>query len=234
MTKKITLNGRVIEYELNRKNVKNLNLRIKADGTVHVSASPKVSQEKIDAFLYEHSEFITDAIEKYKELERLKPQKRELVTGEQIKILGAERILNVQNGKKNSVTCDKYTLMLTVKDVNDFELKKKVFEKWEKEQAALLITEICEAMYPHFENYVCEYPQIKFRRMTSRWGSCQPKNNVLTFNTMLIETPVECIEYVVAHEFTHFLEPNHSKNFYSKLERIIPDWKARKNKLNGR
>ena len=57
---------------------------------------------------------------------------------------------------------------------------------------------------------------------------------MLTFNTLLIEAPVECIEYVVAHEFTHFLEANHSKNFYNKLEKIIPDWKQRKNLLNNK
>jgi predicted metal-dependent hydrolase len=51
---------------------------------------------------------------------------------------------------------------------------------------------------------------------------------------MLLEAPVQCIEYVVAHEFTHFLEANHSRNFYKKLEAVMPDWKARKNKLNGR
>jgi predicted metal-dependent hydrolase len=89
-------------------------------------------------------------------------------------------------------------------------------------------------MYPYFKNYVSEFPQIKFRKMTSRWGSCQPQKNILTFNTLLIETPVECIEYVVAHEFTHFLEANHSKNFYNKLEKIMPDWKQRRNKLNNK
>jgi predicted metal-dependent hydrolase len=70
--------------------------------------------------------------------------------------------------------------------------------------------------------------------MVSRWGSCQPRENILCFNTALIEAPVECIEYVVAHEFTHFLEANHSKSFYNKLEKIIPDWKQRRNILNNK
>lgn len=234
MTKTIVLNNQKINYELNRKNVKNLNLRIKPDGTISVSANNRISQEKIDTFLVEHSDFILNALKKYEELEKNKPGEIKLITGDIVKILGTERTLKVESGSKNIVSCDKYFLTLTVKDTSDFELKKKVFEKWKKEQASKLITEICEAMYPYFKKYFSEFPQIKFRKMTSRWGSCQPNSNILTFNTLLIETPVECIEYVVAHEFTHFLEANHSKNFYSKLERIMPDWKERKKKLNNK
>ena len=229
MRKTIVLNNQIINYELNRKNVKNLNLRIKPDGTISVSVNSRISQEKIDLFLIEHSDFI----EKYEQLQKNKPKEVEFVTGESIKVLGTERTLKVESGYKNTVTCDKYFLTLTVKDINDFVLKKKVIEKWQKEQATKLVTEICETMYPYFKNYVRDFPQIKFRKMTSRWGSCQPKSNILTFNTLLIEVPLECIEYVVAHEFTHFLEANHSKNFYNKLEKIMPDWKQRKALLNG-
>ncbi|MBE6747921.1 MAG: M48 family metallopeptidase [Ruminococcaceae bacterium] len=234
MTKTIILNNKKINYELNRKNVKNLNLRIKPDGTISVSVNNRVSQEKIDSFLTEHSDFIFNALKKYEEIEKNKPKENEFKTGEAIKILGTERTLKVEQSNKNSVTCDKYFLTLNVKNVDDFELKKNVIEKWKKKQATLVVTEICEAMYPYFQKYVPEFPQIKFRKMVSRWGSCQPKSNILTFNTALIETPVECIEYVVAHEFTHFLEANHSKNFYNKLERIMPDWKKRKKKLNNK
>lgn len=234
MRKTIVLNNQIINYELNRKNVKNLNLRIKPDGTISVSVNNRISQERIESFLIEHSDFILNALKKYEEIERNEPKEIELVTGDVIKVLGTERTLKVESGSKNTVTCDKYFLTLTVKDINDFVLKKKVIEKWQKEQATKLVTEICEAMYPYFKSYVSEFPQIKFRKMTSRWGSCQPKSNILTFNTLLIEVPVECIEYVVAHEFTHFLEANHSKNFYSKLEKIMPDWKERKKKLNNK
>ncbi len=234
ITRIVILKNQEIKYELHRKNVKNLNLRIKPDGTIFVSANSRISEERINLFLEGHSDFIFDALKKYEEIEKNKPKDLEYKTGEKIKILGTERTIKVECGKKNIVTCDKYFFYLTVKDIDDFELKKKTIEKWEKEQATKLITEICEAMYPYFKNYVSEFPQIKFRKMTSRWGSCQPKNNILTFNTLLIEAPVECIEYVVAHEFTHFLEANHSKAFYNRLEKIMPDWKQKRKLLNNK
>lgn len=234
MTKEIILNNKKIKYELNIKNVKNLNLRIKPDGTISVSVNNKISQERINLFLTEHSDFIFNALKKYEEISKNKPEENKLITGEKIKILGIERNLIIEKDSKNNVFCDKDYFVLTVKNPDDFELKQKIIEKWKKEQAIKLITEICEAMYPYFKKYVSVFPQLKFRKMTSRWGSCQPQKNILTFNTLLIEAPVECIEYVVAHEFTHFLEANHSKNFYNKLEKIMPDWKQRKNLLNNK
>ena len=76
-----------------------------------------------------------------------------------------------------------------------------------------------------------KYPEIKFRKMVSRWGSCNPQKGILTFSTYLMYAPSDCIKYVVLHEFTHFLQANHSKKFYDELEKICPQWKVFKNKL---
>ena len=91
--------------------------------------------------------------------------------------------------------------------------------------------QLCGAVYPYFKARGVKYPQIKFRKMVSRWGSCQPTKGILTFNTNLMYAPKECIEYVVAHEFTHFLQANHSDKFYKELEKICPDRKMRQKQL---
>ena len=67
--------------------------------------------------------------------------------------------------------------------------------------------------------------------MKSRWGSCNPGKGILTFNTQLMYAPPECIEYVVVHEFAHFLQPNHSALFYNEVAAVLPDWKDRRKKL---
>lgn len=94
-----------------------------------------------------------------------------------------------------------------------------------------VILELCKKIYPYFEKFGVQYPTIKFRRMVSQWGNCHSHKGVLTFNTNLMYAPIECIEYVVAHEFTHFLQPNHSSKFYDELSKIMPDWKARRQRL---
>ena len=67
--------------------------------------------------------------------------------------------------------------------------------------------------------------------MTSRWGSCQTVKGIITLNSKLIEKPLRCIEYVVLHEFAHFIHPNHSKEFYDFVASLMPDWKERKIEL---
>lgn len=65
MTHTVTVGDRKITYELTRKKVKNINLRIKPDGTVHVSASTAVTIAVIERFIRERADFILGAIDKF-------------------------------------------------------------------------------------------------------------------------------------------------------------------------
>ncbi len=56
----------VIQYELERKRVKNLNLRIRRDGSVYVSAHPRVPLKAIDAFVSQRGDFILSAQERFR------------------------------------------------------------------------------------------------------------------------------------------------------------------------
>ena len=65
MIKTINLNGREISYNLERKNVKNINLRIKADQSIYVSASVRVSDSVIEEFLRSKAEYVLRALDHY-------------------------------------------------------------------------------------------------------------------------------------------------------------------------
>ena len=179
MKRYIDLNGRQIEYSLEYKKVKNINLRIKQDG-IFVSASKRVSIKRIEEFMKDKSEFILRAVDKFASL----PKK------EKIQYFGDDEI----------------------KDV---------------------ILDICKKIYPVFEKRGIKYPDIKFRKMVSRWGSCNYINGIITFNTALKYAPYECIEYVAYHEFCHFLQANHSPLFYKELEAVCPGHKECRKILKG-
>ena len=148
--------------------------------------------------------------------------------GESFRIFGHDRRLIVAQGNKNKVESDESYITLTVKDINDTALKQKTMEKWLQTICRDMIQSLCDAVFPKFQKYGIDYPEIRFRNMVSRWGSCQPKREILTFNYALVEAPLASVEYVVVHEFTHFLQPNHSRKFYQQLAMFMPDWEERK------
>ena len=231
MIKLIKLLDREIEYDLQRKRVKNINLRIKPDRTITVSAHPRVPESKIEEFLKKKHVYILKALVHYEELERQAPKPKQYVEGEIVKVFGRDFTLKIFLAKKNYVETDDSFIKLYVRSIDDLSLKKKVLDKWLYKQVEEIVTSICEKVYPLFKKYCGDFPTIKFRKMTLRWGSCNFVRKILTFNYALINAPIECVEYVVYHEFTHFIEPNHSKKFYLALSNFLPDYKQRKKEL---
>lgn len=82
--------------------------------------------------------------------------------------------------------------------------------------------------------FVTSPTAIRIHPMKTRWGSCNVKKGTLNFNLYLIDQPLECIEYVVMHEFAHFIQPDHSPAYHALMTTLMPDWKARKAKLNAK
>lgn len=60
-----------------------------------------------------------------------------------------------------------------------------------------------------------------------RWGSCDVKGN-LRFNWRLIQAPLAAVDYVVAHELVHLQHRDHSPAFWSALQAVQPDYRARR------
>lgn len=230
MIKTIILNGVPVEYDLQRKNVKNLNLRIKSDMTVHVSANRFTAQKIIDNFLISKANYIINSLKRFEEKSKIMKEPFCFNDGDTLSFLGRQKLLHLTKGKNHVSINDKY-LNLSVIATENLQLKKSVLIKYYKQQCFETVKSLCQKIYPEFQHYGIKYPQIKLRTMTSRWGSCQPMSGILTFNSFLITAPMECIEYVVYHEFIHFLQPDHSKRFYELLENFLPDWEKRKNLL---
>ncbi|MBR3942118.1 MAG: DUF45 domain-containing protein [Clostridia bacterium] len=169
-----------IEYELLYKKVKNINMRIHADGRITVSANRYVSKKQIEDFVRAKADFIRKA--------------------------------KADFASRQSLPKTKY---------------------FEADELIQTVQSLCEKVYPYYAEKGVSYPKIKFRQMTSRWGSCHTQKGVLTFNLNLMYAPYECVLYVILHEFTHFLQPNHSPLFYQELEKVCPTWKMQKTILKG-
>jgi len=221
-----------IEYLLKRKQVKNLNLRIHADSSIVVSANEQITADKVDAFVKEKGAYILSSIQRFKRIEEYELPPKRYVSGETFDILGRGIRLKMQQGAKDRVFSDGIYLYLTVADQDDYLKKEKLVQRYLEKECRQVFSEIIQQLYPMFQKYGVNMPVLKVRNMKTRWGSCSPSRGIITLNKKLLEAPRNCIEYVILHEFCHFIHPNHSKQFYSFVTMLMPDWKERKTQLD--
>lgn len=224
----VPFENKEISYLLEQKQVKNLNLRIRKDGSVYVSASPLVPVSQIDAFVESKGAYILNAQEQFAQMAQYAPGPKQYVSGETFYVLGHGLRLKLEQADKNQVYSDGVYLYLQVKEPDDFSKKERLVNRYLDEQCRTVFQEVMEEIYPLFRKYGVPMPVLRIRSMETRWGSCLVKKGIITLNKRLLEAPRNCIEYVVMHEFCHFIHPNHSKQFYAFLAMLMPDWKERK------
>lgn len=96
-------------------------------------------------------------------------------------------------------------------------------------QALALFEAVSAQVFPCFSGVLGGVrPTLKARRMKTRWGVCMPGKRQITLNLRLAEKPLAAVEYVVVHEYAHFVHCDHSPAFWAVVARILPDYKARR------
>ena len=74
----------------------------------------------------------------------------------------------------------------------------------------------------------------KIRKVKSLWGCCHWRDRYITYNAELARAPRNLVEYVVAHEYTHFAVHNHGPRFYALMDERLPGWQTLRRRLNRR
>lgn len=105
-----------------------------------------------------------------------------------------------------------------------------MLDKWYKKQAQVLFLEHLNLKYRLFEEKI-PYPTLKIRRMKTRWGVCNRRDNSVTLNLDLLKYDTEALDYVIVHELSHFVHFNHSSSFWNLVEKYTPDYKRIKKVL---
>jgi hypothetical protein len=226
----VNLQGREVPYVLTRRQVKNVNIRVRADGSVGVSADPQVPQEAVEDILRRRSKFILGALDKF--AAQGTPEPPAYQSGDRVYFLGKPYFLQVFQGETMGSELVGDILCLTVPDPEDRAQREEAYRSFQKAQCVALTARLCREFQPAMAHLGVPEPGIRVRPMTTRWGSCTPKRCRVTFASQLIEAPEECVAYVVWHELTHFVHPNHSQAFYDCLAQFCPNWKALRYVLN--
>ncbi|MGM9583727.1 MAG: M48 family metallopeptidase [Phascolarctobacterium sp.] len=226
--------GLDIYYTLERKKVKNINLRVRPDGSVYVSAPYRASTAYIDAFVRERADFIRNSKDIFAKRQAAQEhlQGRDYNYGDIIYILGKPAAVALSPSKRNGYWFDGEILNLELTDVEDIALRQRMVHRFYDELAEELFQEVLREEYELVRPYGVPFPVLRMRTMKTRWGTCNFVKGIITMNKRLIHVPLPCVEKVMLHELCHFLVGNHSPSFYAWLDKLMPDWRERKEVLD--
>ena len=215
----LEIKGVHFEVEIIHKKIKNLYLRL--DGNKVVATAPmRMPDYEVYKFIDARRNWI------YKTYERMNQKKEitKLYHGGDLFYLFGKPYHLVRNIGNSKVSIRDDTIFLTYKD--DSEDGIRYLYKYLDKTLLKKAEELKEQYLPFLQDYgYMEIPELKCRIMKSKWGVCYVKKNRITISSYLIHYPEECLEYIMIHEMTHFIVPNHSPRFYDIVSGKMPDYK---------
>ena len=107
-------------------------------------------------------------------------------------------------------------------------LKLAKFQKRKEKKSISVI--IPNYNYERFSRKI-PYPNLKIRKMTTRWGVCNVISHNITLNLELMKRDISYLDYVIIHELCHFYEANHSARFWKHVSKYYPKYKEARKEL---
>lgn len=205
-----------------RKPKQGVRLTITRQGELRLTAPMAYSQAEAIAFIEQHLDWIAKHLERFKAQQALEP-----ADYSQLHYLGTcypTRIHQHPIGPRMALEADGLLHLYLKPSTKETDLEK-IVHAW----YAVELRRLVEPLVMDWETKMgVKSAGLRFRRMTSRWGSCHTGTRVITLNTSLAKATPACIEYVVVHELAHLLERGHGPAFKAVLDRYLPDWRERR------
>ena len=211
----LNVDGLEIPVSVVRKRVKNLNLRVRADGTVTLSIPQHLPLARAQEFLERKGNWIAErdgrSIERRPspdfagELPNRIPLWGKLVPRDSVQANSGQAASDRDAGGQaipGRTTIDQAAL-----------------DEFYRTEVLRALPDIVERMEARVGVHAARW---SVRVMKTRWGSCTPKTGAIRINARLAAYPPECLEFVVAHELVHLLEPSHNTRFHALLDEFCP------------
>jgi predicted metal-dependent hydrolase len=195
---------------------------------VRVRAPDDTSIAKLDLIVHRKARWIVERQRRHEDLPP-PPSPREFVSGETFRYLGRQYRLKLERSGEGDgrVRITEGRLIVPVtKGSTPAEARDRLLE-WFRARAAIRLPERVAALSARLGLHPSS---VLIREPKKRWGSADASGTV-RFNWRIIQSPTRLIDYVVAHELVHLAHPDHTRDFWSTLGRVMPDYEARREAL---
>lgn len=220
----------IFEYELLRKDIKNLHISVYPPlGDIRVSAPIAFDKSKIESSLLRKMPWIRKQKKFLVDQPRQTPRKA--VSGEDYYLHGRRLQLYVVEGnKRGKVEIKGNKLTLIIDSSASAEVRIRCLDRWYRtlldQELDLLVPQLMAETKISAKSW-------KSRKMKTRWGSCHDKSKEIVVNTELIKKSPSCLKYIIVHELVHIIEPTHNANFVALMDEKLPTWRSIKRTLNS-
>jgi predicted metal-dependent hydrolase len=220
-----------LEIETVKKDIKNIHLAVcPPNGRVRIAAPIATSDEAIRLLVTEKMPWIKKQQNKYNKQER--QTKRDYVSGESHYFLGNRYRLNViQSDSKPRVEIKRKThIDMYITPQMPQEKRERLMENYYRVELKKQIPTLLDKWLKITGLSVRE---VKVKKMKTKWGTCNPKQQRIWLNLELAKKTPHCLEYVLVHELTHLKEKHHNEQFERLLKSYMPQWDQVKQELNS-
>lgn len=234
----ITYGNINIQFKVKRgRRMKTVALQIQPDSTVVVLSPAFLDTEKIKQIVLKRARWIIRKQEKIKRL-KINITEKEFVSGESFLYLGRRyRLKVIKTNRTEDDNCRLINGRFYI-EINEklqgkaaaSDIREKLIG-WYSNQAR---DKIMERIEKYSKLLGVKPRKIIIKNQEKRWGSCSC-SGIIRFNWKIIMAPMSVLDYVIIHELCHLIQQNHSPEFWSKVESIIPSFKSKREwlKENG-
>lgn len=221
-----------IQYELlPGSSRKTTDIVIERDGKVVVRPPVHYTPEQVDDVVASKRLWIYRNLAEWKDLNTTAVT-REWVSGETFLYLGSAYRLALVSGQDDPLKLKdgRFCLSREVIEQGGTEAARATFEHFYTSKGQQRLAERVRQFAPRVG---VEPGDIRVKGMGYRWASCG-RNGAINFHWKCMMAPPKIIDYIVVHELCHFHHRNHNDAFWNEVDKVMPDWRERKEWLRKR
>lgn len=220
----IEIDGLKLKVIFKESKGKNIRLRAYDDYVLEISAPKNTRQKDIDSYLKITTDWISNFYKSRKNITCLIDYEKVFPVG-YIYILGKKYDISFVDGE-DRVWLDGDKIVVSSIYYHD-----RVFRKYYQKEAKTYMDKIIKSFQYFLDKEKQQMPAVAYKKMLTRWGSCNKQLNKLNLSYFLYQLDEELIEYVILHELCHLVHANHQKDYHDLLYKYMNDYSIRRESL---
>lgn len=204
---------------------------IERDGLISVRPPKRMTPEQVDSIVLRKRMWIYRNLADWRDLNATRVV-REWVNGEAFPYLGSNyRLLLVgQQDEALKLKEGRFCLLRSVVDQGGKDAAHHAFQDFYEEKGRERLSKRVAALAAKVG---VQSGRISVKELGYRWASCLSDGD-LHFHWKCMMAPATIIDYIVVHELCHLRHRDHSAAFWNEVDKVLPDYRERKEWLRVR